>query len=426
MTVDTYGGFGSWKPSSIPPFDINASNPVSSFVSPALSFTVHATEGPARCSTLKLPHDSVPTPIFMPVGTQGTIKGLTASEMEELDCHILLANTYFMNLRPGPDVLEQQGGLHQLMSWKRNILTDSGGFQMVSLLSLSQLTEEGVTFSSPVDNSSTLLTPERSIQIQHAIGSDIMMMLDDVVDVKVKDRNRMEEAMYRSIRWLDRALVVHKNSGKESVQNLFGIVQGGLDDELRRISVQLTVDRKLPGFAIGGLSGGEAKEDFCRVVALCCKLLPQNQPRYLMGVGYALDLVVASALGVDMFDCVFPTRTARFGTALVPFGQLQIRKSEYKSDFSPLDANCDCFCCKRYTRAALHALYNRDSTLPTLLSIHNIAFQLRLMKCVRAAIYSNNLALFCREFLKTQFKTVADSPKWAVDALLAAGYCLDD
>ncbi|XP_023205042.1 queuine tRNA-ribosyltransferase catalytic subunit 1 [Xiphophorus maculatus] len=296
----------------------------------------------ARACDLTLPHSSVSTPVFMPVGTQGTLKGITADQLEGLGCQICLGNTYHLGMRPGPELIEKANGLHGFMNWRRNLLTDSGGFQMVSLVELSEVTEEGVKFKSPYDGKEILLSPEKSISIQNSLGSDIMMQLDDVVSSTVKGP-RVEEAMHRSIRWLDRCIAANKHPDK---QNLFAIIQGGLDAELRKACLDEMTKRDVPGFAIGGLSGGEEKDDFWRMVTLSTDHLPREKPRYLMGVGYAVDLVVCVALGCDMFDCVFPTRTARFGSALVPWGSLQVKQKQYAKDFQPIDPDCQCPTCK--------------------------------------------------------------------------------
>ncbi len=275
-----------------------------------LSFSVDACcpTTNARATTLTLGHGPLRTPVFMPVGTQGALKGLSSHTLESpaLDNEIILANTYHLALRPGAELLGAVGGLHKFMGWDRNILTDSGGFQMVSLLALAKITEEGVTFQSPVDGSKMLLTPEESMRVQNEIGSDIMMALDDVVSSVTVDDARFREATHRTLRWIDRCIAAHK---RPSEQCLFGIVQGGLDVSpggLRDICLDgmLLRDAHLPGYAIGGLAGGESKDAFWRVVLHACQRLPQNKPRYLMGVGYPLDLVVCSALGVDMYDCV--------------------------------------------------------------------------------------------------------------------------
>ncbi|XP_020612439.1 queuine tRNA-ribosyltransferase catalytic subunit 1-like isoform X2 [Orbicella faveolata] len=277
----------------------------------ALSYEVLAecSTTKARTAILTLPHYKVETPVFMPVGTQGTMKGLTSKQLTELDCQIILGNTYHLGMRPGTEILEKAGGLHGFMNWKRALLTDSGGFQMVSLLKLAEITEEGVKFQSPHDGQEMLLTPEKSTEIQNSIGADIIMQLDDVVS-STTTGPRVEEAMLRSIRWLDRCIAAH---ARPTEQNLFAIIQGGLDPELRKTCVKEMVKRNTPGIAIGGLSGGEEKSLFCKTVTLCTDLLPKSKPRYLMGVGYAVDLVVCCALGVDMFDCVYPTRTAVSG-----------------------------------------------------------------------------------------------------------------
>ena len=309
-----------------------------------LKFKVLSNYNKARASVLTLPHGDVNTPVYMPVGTKGTIKGtlyigLTSSQMRDLNCHLLLGNTYHLGNYPGVEVLEKYGGLHKFMSWDRNILTDSGGFQMVSLLNLAKITEEGVEFESPVDSSLMLLTPEESMRIQNTIGADIMMALDDVVSPD-STPERIEEACHRTLRWIDRCIGAHS---KKDSQNLFGIVQGGLDSRLREICLEGLMSKDLPGYAIGGLSGGEDKEKFWRIVDQCTSRLPEDKPRYLMGVGYPVDLVVCTCLGVDMFDCVFATRTARFGQAMTSQGFLRLKNVEMKDDFRPIDSSCGCY-----------------------------------------------------------------------------------
>ncbi|KAG8229203.1 hypothetical protein J437_LFUL001075 [Ladona fulva] len=293
-------------------------------VKSALNFTILAEcrKSNARTGIMKLPHFDVDTPVFMPVGTQGSMKGILPEQLEELDYQIILGNTYHLGTRPGIDVIEKAGGLHKFMNWNRALLTDSGGFQMVSLLKLADITEEGVKFISPYNDMSSdpgkecMLTPEHSIEIQNVIGADIIMQLDDVVKTTTVGP-RVEEATHRTSRWLDRCLKAHAHPER---QNIFPIVQGGLDPNLRSLSAKMHAEREVNGYAIGGLSGGECKEDFWNMVHLCTKrkdegkdvqpLLPKEKPRYVMGVGFAVDIVVCCALGVDMFDCVFPTRTA--------------------------------------------------------------------------------------------------------------------
>jgi queuine tRNA-ribosyltransferase len=286
------------------------------------------------------------------------------------------------------------------MNWKRGLLTDSGGFQMVSLLDLAEITEEGVTFSSPRDGSPMLLTPEKSIEIQNSIGADIIMQLDDVVSSKISGP-RIEEAMWRSIRWLDRCIGAHKNINSQA---LFPIIQGGLNEELRRKCIEEMVKRDSPGYAIGGLSGGEAKDQFWRIVTLCTDLLPENKPRYCMGVGYGEDLVVCSSLGVDMYDCVFPTRTARFGYALTRLGPINLKPSTYANDFSKLEDDCNCFVCKNYTKNYIYRLFStKETSACHLLSQHNIAYQMRLMKDIRESIIKQEFPKFVQKFMKEFF-----------------------
>lgn len=380
----------------------------------ALSLKIKAecSTSKARTCVMTLPHAVVETPVFMPVGTQGTLKGLLPEQLEQLGCRLMLGNTYHLGNRPGDQLLEQAGGLHEFMNWKHALLTDSGGFQMVSLLALAEITEEGVKFQSPHDGSDMMLTPEKSIEIQNSIGADIIMALDDVVHSTVTGP-RVEEAMHRTIRWLDRCISAHK---KSDTQSLFPIVQGGLYPELRKTCAEELIKRDVPGFAIGGLSGGEEKSEFWRMVTLSTGILPKEKPRYLMGVGFAVDLVVCVALGCDMFDCVFPTRTARFGVALVPSGQLQLKNQKYRKDFQPIDSSCPCSTCKQYTRAFLHTIVTQEPVSCSLLTIHNLAYQLRLMKETRESITDDRFPEFVQAFMLKIYPK-RNYPQWAVDAL---------
>ena len=322
-----------------------------------LKFTVHKQYKKIRASTMVLPHGPVNTPIFMPVGTKGTIKGLTSQEMESLDCWLLLGNTYHLASKPGTDYLERFGGLHKFMNWKRNILTDSGGFQMVSLSKLCEITEEGVHFTNPYDEEKKIfLRPEDSIHAQNQIGSDIMMALDDVVKTTTEGP-RMEEAMHRTCRWIHRNFEAHE---KPESQNLFPITQGGLNLELRGKCLEEFSKLDAKGFAIGGLSGGEEKEDFIRIVAFSAEKLAKDKPRYLMGVGFPEDCLLCACLGVDMFDCVYPTRTARFGTAFGKTGNIKLKNAKYKYDYRPIVEGCECECCQNYTRAYLHTIAGHE------------------------------------------------------------------
>ncbi|XP_077987081.1 queuine tRNA-ribosyltransferase catalytic subunit 1-like [Glandiceps talaboti] len=366
----------------------------------------------ARTCKLKLPHHIVDTPVFMPVGTQGTMKGMTTKQLEELNCQIILGNTYHLGMRPGPELLDKAGGLHKFMNWNRALLTDSGGFQMVSLLKLAEITEDGVKFQSPHDGSEMLLTPEKSIEIQNSIGADIMMQLDDVVH-STTTGPRVEEAMYRSIRWLDRCIGAHK---RPTEQNLFPIVQGGLQPELRKICAKEMVKRDTPGYAIGGLSGGEEKEHFWRMVTLSTDFLPKGKPRYLMGVGYAVDLVVCCALGCDMFDCVFPTRTARFGSALLLSGQINLKSKQFARDYRPIDDKCQCSTCKTHTRAYLHTIATQETVACHLLTVHNIAFQMNLMRSIRESILEDRFPQFIKDYMKIAYPD-GDYPQWVRESL---------
>lgn len=387
--------------------------------SPALRFEIHATCGKARASTVHLPHHSALAPMFMPVGTQATIKGLESSQLLDatVDAQIILGNTYHLALRPGGALIDELGGLHRFMNWPRGILTDSGGFQMVSLSRFSHVTEHGVHFQSPVDGTEMMLTPEKSIQIQNQIGADIIMALDDVVPSTLTGP-RVEEACHRTLRWIDRCVNAH---AKKSKQNLFGIVQGGLDTKLRQLCCEGLVEKNLPGYAIGGLSGGEAKDSFWRIVNQCTDVLPVGKPRYCMGVGYPEDLVVCVALGADMFDCVYPARTARFGTALVPSGLLKIRHASMATDFRPIQDDCRCYTCVNYSRAYLHLLSPKETSVGAqLITLHNMAYLVQLMRRAREAIIDGRFHAFVNSFMRALYPN-REYPKWSRDALLTAG-----
>ena len=378
-------------------------------------FKVLHTDGRARYTNLTLPHYDCFTPMFMPVGTQGCVKGLTSMQLEEIECQVILGNTYHLGQRPGKDLFLECGGLHKFMSWKRGLLTDSGGFQMVSLADLSDVTEEGVTFQSPIDGKSEMLTPEKSMEIQNAIGADIIMALDDVVSSVKISKERFEEATHRTTRWIDRCIKGHK---RPKEQALFGIVQGGLDDRLRDISLKglLKRGKDLPGFAIGGLAGGEGKEDFCRVLESALPKLPFNKPRYVMGIGYPIDIVICTAFGGDMYDCVFPSRTARFGNALVPEGTLRLKQAQYKTDERKVQDDCDCVCCLNYTRKDLNKIAGKETEASIVLTYHNLRYLMRLCKQMREAIEKKTFKAFCVEFTKKLYSLEKGVPKWVVDA----------
>ncbi|WPG98806.1 Queuine tRNA-ribosyltransferase catalytic [Acrodontium crateriforme] len=396
--------------------------------SPALTFDLAAKcpTTKARAATMHLPHGSVQLPMFMPVATQASLKGLTPKQLEETGCKLCLNNTYHLGLKPGQKTLDAVGGAHKLQSWPYNILTDSGGFQMVSLLKLAQVTEEGVRFLSPHDGSPMLLTPEHSISLQNSIGSDIMMQLDDVIATTSPDLARIKEAMYRSIRWLDRCIAAHQ---KPESQNLFCIIQGGLDLELRKECCKEMVARDTPGIAIGGLSGGEAKTEFCKVVDTCTSLFPTHKPRYVMGVGYPEDILVCVALGADMFDCVWPTRTARFGNAITDTGEHNLRHAKFADDFGPVDENCKCMICRLpsegglgITRAYIYHTAAKETVGAHLLSIHNVHYLLDMMRQVREAIIEGKYPGFLKAYYWRRYAGDKEKyPSWAVEALRGVG-----
>lgn len=360
---------------------------------------------------------AVLTPVFMPVGTNGVMKGLLPEQVEAAGCSLMLSNTYHLAIRPGGEVIEKAGGLHTFMRWENGLLTDSGGFQMVSLSRLMEVDEEGVRFTSPFDeNSLFTLPPEESIRVQGCLGSNIIMQLDDVVSSTLNDDERYEEATHRTVRWLDRCLGVQKNQR----QSLFPIIQGGLNRELREECVEEMVKRDTPGIAIGGLSGGEEKEKFIETVALSTENLPEDKPRYLMGVGYTVDLLLSSALGCDMFDCVFPTRTARFGSALVHLGSiLHLTKKQYSQDPSVLDSNCDCVTCSTgITRAYLNFLLRSNNQLAChYLTQHNIRFQIRFMSMIRSSIIDGKFKDFIFKTLDHHYHHSSNYPDFVKKAL---------
>lgn len=397
---------------------------------PLLQFEILAQcpKSMARASNIHLSHQMVEAPVFMPVGTQGTMKGLTVQQLRNLRCQILLGNTYHLGLRPGEELLEKAGGLHRFMGWDGAMLTDSGGFQMVSLLKLARITEEGVLFTSPRDPTrETLLTPEKSMELQIHIGADIVMQLDDVVP-SLTSGPRVTEAMERSVRWLDRCRAAHQPKNGLG-QSLFPIIQGGMDYTLRTRCMEEMIQRDAPGYAIGGLSGGEDKDAFWRIVLHCTQRLPRDRPIYCMGVGYAEDLVVCVALGVDMFDCVYPTRTARFGTALTRYGNLPLRQARFRDDYTPIEPDCPCATCRNgqgVTRAYLHSVVARETVGCHLLTIHNLSFQLRLMRDARQSIIEGCFPSFLQTFFSQWYKTdcVDEYPQWVHNALHAVAISL--
>ena len=349
----------------------------------------------ARRGVVHTPHGDIQTPIFMPVGTQATVKSMTPEELkEDVKAQIILANTYHLYLRPGHDLVKEAGGLHKFMNWDKPILTDSGGFQVFSLSGLRKITEEGVKFSSHLDGSKHLFTPEKVMEIEEALGADIIMAFDECCPYP-SDYDYTKKSMYRTTRWAERC----KNAHTTQNQGLFGIIQGGFYKDLRKISADDLIAMDFPGYAIGGISVGEPKEEFLDILRYTTPLMPENKPRYLMGVGTPDYLIEAALAGIDMCDCVLPTRLARHGTALTSKGKLVIRNATYEKDWSRLDDECDCYTCKNYTRAYIRHLVKTNEILGIrLISLHNLRFLTRLMEQVRDAIEKDNLLGFREEF----------------------------
>ncbi len=355
----------------------------------------------ARRGRLTLNHGVVETPIFMPVGTYGTVKGVMPQSLHEMGAQIILGNTFHLWMRPGLDVMQQFGGLHRFESWNKPILTDSGGFQVWSLGEMRKISEEGVKFASPVNGDKLFLTPEISMQIQTILNSDIVMQLDECTPYDTKGHITTEsearQSMELSLRWASRC--VAEFSRLENPNALFGIVQGGMFENLRQESLDELVELDLPGYAIGGVSVGEPKEEMQRIMAHTPHRLPADKPRYLMGVGTPEDLVEGVGAGVDMFDCVMPTRNARNGHMFTRFGDLKIRNARYKADEQPVDATCSCYTCRQFSRAYLHHLDRCGEMLgPMLNSIHNLHYYLNLMSEVRAALAAANFGDFVLQF----------------------------
>ena len=348
-----------------------------------LQFTLLAVDSTssARVGLLRLPHGEMETPAFMPVGTQGTVKGILPRDLRETGARMILANTYHLALRPGAEIVRKAGGLHRFMGWDGPILTDSGGFQVFSLASLNKVTDDGVSFRSHIDGDLIHLTPERSIEIQNALGADVIMAFDECAPYTA-DRPAVERAVERTARWAERSVRAH---GRED-QALFGIVQGGVHDDLRRRSAVQITALDLPGYAIGGVSVGETPIEMRRAVEVTAPLLPVEKPRYVMGVGGPQDLVDMVASGVDLFDCVIPTRHARNASLFTRSGLVKIRNLAFAEDFSPLESDCPCATCRGFTRAYLRHLYSRDEMLGGMLgTIHNLTFFQRLMSDLRTA-----------------------------------------
>lgn len=348
----------------------------------------------ARTGRLTTPHGVIETPIYMPVGTQATVKTLTPEEVKEIGAQIILSNTYHLFLRPGHEIVKKAGGLHKFMNWDKPILTDSGGFQVFSLADLRKLTDDGVEFRSHLSGEKYYITPEYDMEIQNALGADIIMALDVCSPYGVS-YDEAKKAMDMTINWLERCYKAQQNEN----QMLFPIVQGAFFDDLRLKSLEKTIPYAKCGIAIGGLSVGEPKDLMYHIMNVMMPYYPKDMPRYLMGVGTPEDLIEGVYRGIDMFDCVLATRIARNGTAFTSTGKLVVRNAKYKEDFSPLDSECDCYTCKNYTRAYIRHLVNADEVLGArLISIHNLRFLIKLMEDIRQSIREDRFLDFRREF----------------------------
>ena len=366
-----------------------------------MKFTLLKTDGQARRGRLEVAHGTIETPIFMPVGTYGSVKAMSPDELREIDAHIILGNTFHLWLRPGLDIIGKFGGLHRFIGWDRPILTDSGGFQVFSLGAMRKITEEGVKFASPVNGDKLFLSPEISMQIQRVLNSDIVMQFDECtpyeIDGRAATRDEAGRSMRMSLRWAKRSLdEFHREDNSNA---LFGIVQGGMYEELRDESLAGLEELDFHGVAIGGLSVGEPKEDMQRILSHVGPRLPAHKPHYLMGVGTPEDLVEGVANGIDMFDCVMPTRNARNGWLFTRYGDLKIRNARHKDEDRPLDESCDCHACKNFSRAYLHHLHRAGEILGARLNtIHNLHYYLQLMREIRASIDAGTFQQFRQRF----------------------------
>ena len=375
-----------------------------------LEFSLAATDGKARTGSMRFPRGEVATPAFMPVGTYGTVKGLTPEQVRGTGADILLGNTFHLMLRPGTETINVHGDLHDFIGWERPILTDSGGFQVFSLGEMRKISEKGVTFSSPVDGAKIFLGPESAIDVQHKLGSDIIMVFDECTPYPAT-REQARESMELSMRWADRCKQAHG----EHPSALFGIVQGGMYADLREESLDGLVKLGFDGYALGGLSVGEPKQEMREVIAHCGNKLPEDKPRYLMGVGTPQDIVYAVSQGIDMFDCVMPTRNARNAHIFTSKGLLRLRNQRYRRDTRPLDENCGCYTCQNFSRAYLYHLDKcREMLGAQLNTIHNLHYYQDLMAGLRGAIQAGELAQFIAQFEADQTRLAAE-----IDAELA-------
>ncbi|SMB90118.1 tRNA guanosine(34) transglycosylase Tgt [Deinococcus hopiensis] len=374
-------------------------------------FDILQQEGRARRATFRTPHGTVTTPMFMPVGTQGTVKGISPQELLDIGSQIVLANTYHLMLRPGEQLVAAHGGLPGFTAYPGPFLTDSGGFQVMSLGHMRKITEQGVTFKSHLDGSRVELTPERSVEVQEALGADVIMAFDECPPYPAEPLY-LQRSLERTVRWLERCLEAKTRED----QALFAIVQGGTSGELREQSLALTLPFATPGFAIGGLAVGEPKEEMFPAVALTTGRLPAHKPRYLMGVGHPEDLIAGVALGVDMFDCVYPTRTGRFGYALTDDGRLNLNSSAPRRQLEPIDSGCDCYACRSYTRAYLaHLIRAEEMLAPRMLSLHNLRYLHRLMARAGDALQQGTFFNWATAWGERYFRQ--EVPAWFQKAL---------
>ena len=382
-----------------------------------IKYTLEVKDGNARAGVIETPHGKIETPVFMPVGTQATVKAMTKEELEEINSQIILGNTYHLYLNPGDDLVDDFGGLHKFMRWDRPILTDSGGFQVFSLGSLRRIKEEGVHFRSHLDGSKHFLSPEKSISIQNNLGSDIMMVLDECPP-GMSSREYLIPSIERTTRWAKRCIDANKNKDR---QGLFAIVQGGIYEDLRDKSFEelSQYDEDFAGYALGGLAVGEPREDMYRILEYITPKLPENKPRYLMGVGEPLDMLEAVESGIDMMDCVQPTRIGRHGTVFTKYGRLVIKNKAYELDDRPLDEGCDCYACRNYTRGYIRHLFKAKEILgQRLATYHNLYFLIKLMNDSREAIKEGRFKEFKDEFIKNY--TQGKESEWIIPKRIPA------
>lgn len=364
-----------------------------------VTYKLESKDGKARAGRITTPHGEIETPVFMPVGTQATVKAMSNEELIEINSQIILGNTYHLSLRPGDELIARLGGLHKFMNWNKPILTDSGGFQVFSLADIRKIKEEGVYFNSHIDGSKLFISPEKSIEIQNNLGSDIVMLFDECPP-GLSSREYLIPSIDRTFRWAKRCVEAHKN---KETQGLFAIVQGGIYEDLREKSLNdlKTLDENFSGYAIGGLAVGEPREDMYRILNYIVEKCPEEKPRYLMGVGEPEDMLNAVESGIDMMDCVHPTRLARHGTVFTKKGRLVIKNAKYAEDTRPLDEECDCHVCKTYTRAYIrHLLKTQEILGARLTSYHNLYFLIKLMNDSREAIKNKNFKEFKQKFLE--------------------------